>query len=72
MEKNKLGKKREVKLRSLLPFKLKDRPNRNWKAFNLKAHFGFIPESIIISKPQGQNNVIILSAVLPKSENELR
>ena len=57
---------KDIKLRSTVPFKLKDRTDRNWKAFNLKSQFGFIPKNIIISKPWGQNNVIILSAVLPK------
>jgi len=59
---------KNIKIRSTIPFKLKDRVDRNWKAFNLKAQFGFLPESIIISKPHGQNNVFILSAVLTKEE----
>ena len=63
-----MDKKEDIKIRSTIPFKLKDRQNRNWKAFNLKAQFGFLPETIIISKPHGQNNVFNLSAVLTKEE----
>lgn len=58
----------DIKVKSTIPFKLKDKDDRNWKAFNLKAQFGFTPESIIISKPWGMNNKFILSAVMPKEE----
>jgi hypothetical protein len=56
---------KKSKLRSTVPFKLKDKNERNWKAFNLKTQFGFIPEVIIISKFPRKNNIIILSAVVP-------
>jgi len=59
---------KKIKIRSTIPFKLKDRQDRNWKAFNLMSQFNFLPETIIISKPHGQNNVFILSAVLTKEE----
>lgn len=59
----------DTPLRSTIPFKLKDRPSsRAWKAFKLKGLFGFIPEIIIISKVQGQNNKFIFSAVLTEEE----
>lgn len=55
------------KLRSTVPFKLKDKEGRDWKAFDLKAQFGFLPETILVSKLHGKNNIIVLSAVLPKT-----
>lgn len=60
--------KQKTKLRSTVPFKLKDKNDRNWKAFNLKMQFGFLPETIVISKLHGNNNVIVLSAVLTQEE----
>ena len=66
---NEEPKKQNTKLRSTIPFKLKDRPfERQWKAINLKSQFGFLPENIIISKLHGMNNTIVLSAVLPNQE----
>ncbi len=59
-----------IKLRSTVPFKLKDKTDRNWKAVNLLSQFGFLPETILISKPHGMNNTVILSAVLTKEELE--
>jgi hypothetical protein len=56
---------KDSRVTSTLPFKLKDKNERNWKAFNLKTQFGFIPETIVISKLHGMNNVIVLSAVIP-------
>lgn len=60
--------KPRVELKSTVPFKLKDKNDRGWKAFNLKSQFGFIPETVVISKVMGRNNEIIFSAVLPKKK----
>jgi hypothetical protein len=59
--------KSDLRIRSTIPFKLKDRVNRNYKAFNLITQFGFLPETIIITKEQGTQK-IYLSAVLTKEE----
>lgn len=59
-----------IKLRSSLPFKLRDRNDRNIKIFDMKMEFGFVPEAVVISKLHGHNNTIILSAVLPKEEQK--
>jgi len=56
--------KPDIRVRSTVPFKLKNKTDRDWRAFNLESTFGFLPETIIISKPRGMNNVIVLSAVL--------
>jgi hypothetical protein len=59
----------DIKVKSTRPVKLKDRPGRHFMAYNLKALFGFVPETIIISKPtRGSNNWFILSAVLTDEE----
>ena len=60
--------KKDIQILTTTPFKLKDKRDRSWKAFNLKSQFGFLPESIIISKVDGKNNLLILSAVIPKKK----
>ena len=57
----------DIRLRSTIPFKLKDKKGRQYKAFNLFTQFGFLPETIIITKEAGCQR-IILSAVLNKDE----
>lgn len=57
----------DIRIRSTIPFKLKDKKGRQYKAFNLFTQFGFLPETIIITKVQG-NQRIYLSAVLTKKE----
>lgn len=59
--------KPDIRIRSTIPFKLKDKKGRQYKAFNLFTQFGFLPETIIITKEQG-NHRIFLSAVLTKEE----
>lgn len=60
--------KKQDKLRSLPPFKLKDKNDRNHQVIHLKSQFGFIPDFIIISKLHGMNNVVVISAVLTPEE----
>ncbi len=57
----------DIRIRSTIPFKLKDKTGRQYKAFNLFKQFGFLPETVIITKVQG-NQRIFLSAVLTKEE----
>ena len=57
----------DIKIRSTIPFKLKDKPGREYKIFNLKTQFGFIPEQIIIGKVKGSSRMV-LSAVLTDNE----
>jgi len=63
------NKKPDIRIRSTIPFKLRDRKDKNYKAFNLFTQFGFLPETIIISKQQSGFR-LVLSAVLTKEEME--
>lgn len=58
---------KDIKVLSTASFRLKEKPGREHKVFNLKSQFGFIPEIIIISKVKGSQR-IILSAVVPQKE----
>lgn len=58
----------EIRVKSTPPFKLKDRPNRQYIALNFKDQFGFNPETIIIEKVRGSNNALIVRAVLTPEE----
>jgi hypothetical protein len=62
--------KEEIRVRSSGSFKLKNDPRRCWQAIHLKKQFGFIPEVIIVEKVSGQNNRLIVRAVLTKAEME--
>jgi len=57
-----------VKVRTTADFKLKDKLNRQFRAFNLEKQFGFRPEVIIIEKVHGKSNTIRLRAVLTPEE----
>lgn len=57
-----------VRVKSTPSFKLKDQPSRVWQAIHLKRQFGFVPETIIIEKVHGQNNRLIIRAVLTPEE----
>ena len=50
------------------PVKLKDKPGRHMYPFNLKQTFGFVPEVVIVQKIKGENNRIILSAIMTEDE----
>ena len=56
----------KVETISTVPFKLKDKNDRGWKAFHLKSQFGFVPEIVVVSKVNGKNNIMILHAIKPK------
>lgn len=57
----------DIRVKSTPPFKLKDQKlRRRWQAINLKKQFGFVPETIIIEKVHGRNNVIIVRAIMTK------
>jgi hypothetical protein len=58
----------EIRVKNTPPFKLKDRPGRQYQAIHLKTQFGFIPEVIIIEKVRGSNNALIVRAVLTPEE----
>ena len=57
-----------IRVISTPPFKLKDKPTRNFQAINIYKQFGFWPEVIIIEKVYGANNMIIVRAVLTEEE----
>jgi hypothetical protein len=61
---------KDVKIKSTIPFKLKNTPERCYKMFDLELQFGFIPKHIIINRPYGQHNTFILSAIIPKEEKK--
>jgi hypothetical protein len=51
-------------VRSTIPFKLKDKEGRNLYMIDLYETFKFFPKKILIKKVPGQNNVVVISAVL--------
>lgn len=54
-----------LKVQQTKPIKLKDQFGRGGLEFNLREVFGFLPDIIVISKVEGRNNVIVVSAVVP-------
>lgn len=60
----------DIQFRSTIPFKLKDKPKRQFQAIHLKKQFGFLPEVIVVEKLKRYNNVFIVRAVLTKEEME--
>jgi hypothetical protein len=58
----------DIRVKSTPAFKLKDKIGRSWQALNLIKQFGFAPETIIIEKVRGQNNIIIVRAVMTPDE----
>ena len=54
----------EVRVKTTLPVKLKDKDKRHYQAYHLKELFGFVPEIIIVEKVQGKNNTFILRAIM--------
>jgi len=61
------GKLSEITVKSTRPIKLKDKFGRDFFKFKL-IQFGFIPEEMIIEKIHGENNTIVISAVLTPEE----
>jgi hypothetical protein len=58
----------EVRVKSTPVFKLKDQKGRSWQGIHLRKQFGFIPDVIIVEKMPGQNNRIVVRAVLTEEE----
>jgi hypothetical protein len=52
-------------------FKLKDKPNRQFQAINLKKQFGFLPEVIVIEKVRGANNTIAVGAIYTEEHDKV-
>lgn len=61
---------KQIRVKSTPQFKLKDTRGRSWQGIHLRRQFGFIPEVIIIEKMPGQNNRLVVRAVLTKEEME--
>jgi hypothetical protein len=59
---------RGIKVRNSAPVHLKDSPKRQFVPIHLKNLFGFVPDIIIIEKVRGQNNRIVVRAVLTEEE----
>ena len=57
----------EIRVKSSPPFKLKDRPNRQFVRIRL-SDFGFMPEEIIIYKVPNSNNKFVINAILTPDE----
>jgi hypothetical protein len=53
-----------IQVRQTPPIKMKDVIGRNRVSFKLRQAFGFLPEEIIIQKVYGQNNKIVVMAVI--------
>lgn len=62
------GKEPMLPVRQYPKFKFKDRPNRNRIIIDFKKSLGFLPERIILDKVMGENNAIVLSAILTDEE----
>jgi hypothetical protein len=58
----------EVRVKSTPMFKLKDGRGRSWQGIHLRKQFGFVPDVIIVEKMPGQNNRIVIRAVLTEEE----
>ena len=59
-----------IRVRSTPPFKLKDKPTRQYQGINLSKQFGFLPEVIIIEKVPGHTNTMVVRAVLTEDEKK--
>jgi hypothetical protein len=59
---------KDFRVVSSQPFKLKNRIGKHYQFINLMKLFGFIPDTIIVEKVLGQNNVIMVRAVIPKNK----
>lgn len=57
-------KKDNIEIKSTPIFKLKDRDGRDYQVINLNKQFGFIPDVIIVQKVKGQNNKLVVGAVM--------
>lgn len=68
MSEDRLPEEKMLQVRSLRPIKLKDKNGRHTLRINMKETFGFVPDEIVIQKVQGQNNHIVVSAVLTEEE----
>ena len=62
------NKNAEVRARSTLPVKLKDKDKRHYFPIHLKQMFGFIPEMLIVEKVRGKNNTIVVRAIMTPEE----
>lgn len=51
--------------------KLKDKPKRQFVVINMMRTFGLIPDAIILEKVIGENNTIIVRAVLNEAQIKL-
>lgn len=67
MTDNKVAGKR-VQVRQTKPYKLKDKAGRQGVRIDFRAVFGFVPDVIVIQKVYGQNNAIVVNAVLTPRE----
>lgn len=68
MSEGNLSEEKMLQVRSLRSIKLKDKNGRHTLRINLLTTFGFVPEEIVIQKVQGQNNHIVVSAVMTEEE----
>jgi len=57
-----------IQIKSLKPIKFKDKAGRGGITINLIKTFGFHPLEIVIQKVGGENNKIVISAVLTDDE----
>lgn len=48
------------------PFKLKDKPQRQYQMIDLVKQFGKVPEVIIVEKVKGMNNTLVVKAFVKK------
>lgn len=70
------GKQKMLPVREYPKMKFKDRQDRNRMVIDFKKSIGFLPEILIIDKVFGENNAIVVRAVLTdeeiKRENDRR
>lgn len=58
----------DIKIKATPPFKLHKEHKRSFQFINLRKQFGFLPETIIVQRIPGTNNVLIVCAVLTPEE----
>lgn len=59
-----------LRVRTSRPFALKDKVGRNFVVIRPTIDFGFYPEMMVIEKVPGQNNRMVVRAVLTPEEIE--
>ena len=63
-------KQTELQVKSTPFFKLNKKLGKHLQAIDLRKQFGFVPETIIIERMSGRNNVIRVVALIPEKKTK--